>query len=92
MLNGIPMAHVQLFLVCQSVGGFCAAQKKASLRCRNFCKAKRNCWEAGGWLLASLNPETTQELLMEYAIFAGLGTMMVLYAVIIIQCLRHREW
>jgi len=36
--------------------------------------------------------QTTQELLMEYVIFAGLGTMMVLYAVIIIECLRHPEW
>jgi hypothetical protein len=29
---------------------------------------------------------------MEYVIFAGLGTMVTLYAVIIIECLRHPEW
>jgi len=61
-------------------------------RTNKFCPVKRNWREAGGWLLASLDPETTQELPMEYAIFAGLGTMMVLYAVIIIECLRHPEW
>lgn len=29
---------------------------------------------------------------MEYLILAAVGSMMVLYAVIIIECLRHPEW
>lgn len=29
---------------------------------------------------------------MEYLIFATVGTMMVLYALIIFECLRHPEW
>jgi hypothetical protein len=29
---------------------------------------------------------------MEYAISAGIGTMMLLYAVIIVECMRHPEW
>jgi hypothetical protein len=29
---------------------------------------------------------------MEYVISAGIGTMMLLYAVIIVECMRHPEW
>jgi len=29
---------------------------------------------------------------MEYAILAAVGTVMVLYAVIIVECLRNPEW
>ena len=29
---------------------------------------------------------------MEYAILAAVGAMMVLYALIIVECLRHPEW
>jgi hypothetical protein len=29
---------------------------------------------------------------MEYAILAGVGAMMALYAVIIVECLHHPEW
>ena len=29
---------------------------------------------------------------MEYAILAGVSAMMLLYAVIIVECLRHPEW
>jgi hypothetical protein len=29
---------------------------------------------------------------MEYIISGAIGTMMLLYAVIIIECLRHPEW
>ena len=29
---------------------------------------------------------------MEYLISSGIGAMLVLYIVIIVQCLRHPEW
>jgi hypothetical protein len=29
---------------------------------------------------------------MEYVILAAVGTMVLLYGVIIIECLRHPEW
>lgn len=29
---------------------------------------------------------------MHYLILAGVGGMMILYAVIIFECLRHPEW
>lgn len=29
---------------------------------------------------------------MEYLILAAVGGMMLLYTVIIVECLRHREW
>ena len=29
---------------------------------------------------------------MEYMIFAAVGAVMLLYAVIILECLRHPEW
>lgn len=29
---------------------------------------------------------------MEYAILTAVGAMMLLYAVIIVECLKHPEW
>ena len=29
---------------------------------------------------------------MEYLILVGVGAMMLLYAVIIVECLKHPEW
>ncbi len=29
---------------------------------------------------------------MEYLILAGVGAMLLLYVVIIVECLRHPEW
>ena len=29
---------------------------------------------------------------MEYLILAGVGAMLLLYAVIIMECLKHPEW
>ncbi len=29
---------------------------------------------------------------MQYLILSGVGTMIILYAVIIVECLRHPEW
>ncbi len=29
---------------------------------------------------------------MQYLILSGVGAMIILYAVIIVECLRHPEW
>ena len=31
-------------------------------------------------------------MLMEYLVLAGVGAMMLLYTVIIVECIKHPEW
>jgi len=45
-----------------------------------------------GRVIATLTVTQKEGALMEYAILAAVGTMMVLYAVIIVECLRNPEW
>jgi uncharacterized membrane protein YjfL (UPF0719 family) len=45
-----------------------------------------------GRVIATLKATQKEGALMEYAILAAVGAMMLLYAVIIVECLRNREW
>jgi hypothetical protein len=61
----------------------------AALCVSNFCKAKGK--ERGA---PNLSPgyKRTKEQIMEYLILVAVGSMMALYALIIVGCLKQPEW
>lgn len=58
-------------------------------RLSNFCKAKGKKSGAGN----STSPyQTPKEQTMEYLILLGVVSMMALYALIIVGCMKQPEW
>jgi len=69
---------------------------RANLKCKsngsgesNFCKAKR---KERGARDPSLPYKAHKGANMEYLILVGVVSMMALYALIIVGCLKHPEW
>jgi len=58
---------------------------------RNFCRAKGNLRKVVGSFAATLKT-TKGRMTMQHLILAAVGAMMLLYAVIIVGCLKNPEW
>jgi succinate dehydrogenase/fumarate reductase flavoprotein subunit len=77
-------------LLANSSSDLGVAGRTAAFHLSNFCKGKAK--QRGAQNLSSRYQNALKEVTMEYLISLAVVSMMALYALIIVGCLREPEW